>query len=195
MSEDKDLAQQPNLSRGGESLTWRALGGGCALALGLGLWAGYAEMMIRSSPMANDFTASAALYILVLLLIGVHVPLRLLARRFAFTTAELATIYVLMLAAAAVPTRGFVEFLGPVVTGAQYYQTVYKWDPAFVDQVNSLTWVVPQGPNVVKYYYEGLATGESANVLTPLVGDADAMIPEYKAFLCDVEKEQDAVDS
>jgi formate dehydrogenase major subunit len=34
--------------------------------------------------------------------------------------------------------------------------------------------------------YAGLATGPSANVLTPLVGDADTMIPEYKAFLCDV---------
>jgi len=39
--------------------------------------------------------------------------------------------------------------------------------------------------------YEGLATGQSANVLTPLVGDPEAMIPEYKAFLCDLEKEQD----
>ena len=54
---------------------------------------------------------------------------------------------------------------------------------------------VEQVAIVWHFGYEGLATGESANVLTPLVGDADAMIPEYKAFLCDVEKEQDAVDS
>ncbi len=38
--------------------------------------------------------------------------------------------------------------------------------------------------------YAGLATGPSANVLTPLVGDADTMIPEYKAFLCDVTKQE-----
>ncbi len=37
--------------------------------------------------------------------------------------------------------------------------------------------------------YSGLAVGDSANVLTPHVGDANTMIPEYKAFLCDVEKE------
>ncbi len=36
--------------------------------------------------------------------------------------------------------------------------------------------------------YQGLATGPSANLLTPHVGDANAMIPEYKAFLCDVRK-------
>lgn len=38
--------------------------------------------------------------------------------------------------------------------------------------------------------YAGLATGDSANVLTPHVGDANTMIPEYKAFLCRVEKEE-----
>ncbi|MBM3318661.1 MAG: formate dehydrogenase-N subunit alpha, partial [Candidatus Eisenbacteria bacterium] len=37
--------------------------------------------------------------------------------------------------------------------------------------------------------YSGLAIGESANVLTPNVGDANTMIPEYKAFLCDIAKE------
>ena len=36
--------------------------------------------------------------------------------------------------------------------------------------------------------YAGLATGDSANVLTPFIGDANTQIPEYKAFLCTVEK-------
>ncbi len=38
--------------------------------------------------------------------------------------------------------------------------------------------------------YSGLAVGDSANLLTPHVGDPNTMIPEYKAFLCQVEKEQ-----
>jgi len=36
--------------------------------------------------------------------------------------------------------------------------------------------------------YKGLCRGDSANVLTPHVGDANTMIPEYKAFLCKVIK-------
>jgi formate dehydrogenase major subunit len=36
--------------------------------------------------------------------------------------------------------------------------------------------------------YSGLSTGDSANVLTPHIGDANTMIPEYKAFLVDVRK-------
>jgi formate dehydrogenase major subunit len=36
--------------------------------------------------------------------------------------------------------------------------------------------------------FMGLATGDSANNLTCHVGDANTMIPEYKAFLCSVER-------
>jgi len=36
--------------------------------------------------------------------------------------------------------------------------------------------------------YSGLVTGPSANLLTPHVGDANTMIPEYKAFLCNLRK-------
>ncbi len=42
------------------------------------------------------------------------------------------------------------------------------------------------------YGYQGLATGHSANRLTPHVGDANTMIPEFKAFLCNVEKVKEA---
>ena len=36
--------------------------------------------------------------------------------------------------------------------------------------------------------YTGLSTGDSANILTPNVGDANTMIPEFKAFLVNVER-------
>ena len=36
--------------------------------------------------------------------------------------------------------------------------------------------------------YTGLSTGDSANVLTPHIGDPNTTIPEYKAFLVDVRK-------
>jgi formate dehydrogenase major subunit len=36
--------------------------------------------------------------------------------------------------------------------------------------------------------YAGLATGDIANVLTAAVGCANTTIPEYKAFLCNIEK-------
>jgi formate dehydrogenase major subunit len=36
--------------------------------------------------------------------------------------------------------------------------------------------------------YAGLSTGDSANVLTPSVGDPNTTIPEYKAFLVNIRK-------
>jgi formate dehydrogenase major subunit len=36
--------------------------------------------------------------------------------------------------------------------------------------------------------YSGLATGTTANDITPSVGDANTQIPESKAFLCNVKK-------
>lgn len=38
--------------------------------------------------------------------------------------------------------------------------------------------------------YKGLVTGDIANDLTPFIGDANTMIPEYKAFLVDVNRER-----
>ena len=43
--------------------------------------------------------------------------------------------------------------------------------------------------------YMGIAKGDSANVLTPHVGDANTRIPEYKAFLVDVQKISDGVNA
>jgi formate dehydrogenase major subunit len=36
--------------------------------------------------------------------------------------------------------------------------------------------------------YAGLSVGQSANILAPNVGDANTMIPEFKAFLCDIRR-------
>jgi formate dehydrogenase-N alpha subunit len=36
--------------------------------------------------------------------------------------------------------------------------------------------------------WAGIATGDSANDITPHIGDANTMIPEYKAFLVDIRK-------
>ncbi len=39
-----------------------------------------------------------------------------------------------------------------------------------------------------QYGFQGIATGDNANRLTPHVADPNAKIPEYKAFLCDIRR-------
>jgi len=53
-------------------------------------------------------------------------------------------------------------------------------------QVNGQT--VHQVGVIWHFGYTGYTCGASANELTPHVGDANTMIPEFKAFLCDVRK-------
>ena len=54
----------------------------------------------------------------------------------------------------------------------------FKLNGTMVDQVG-IIW---------HFGYCGIARGSSANEMTPHVGDANTMIPEYKAFLCDIRK-------
>lgn len=39
-----------------------------------------------------------------------------------------------------------------------------------------------------QFGFKGYATGDSANRLTPHIGDANSMCPEYKAWLCDIRR-------
>jgi formate dehydrogenase major subunit len=41
---------------------------------------------------------------------------------------------------------------------------------------------------LIHWGYSGLSTGDSGNILTPSVGDANTSIPEFKTFLCNVSK-------
>lgn len=36
--------------------------------------------------------------------------------------------------------------------------------------------------------YSGISTGDSANLLTPYVADANTFMPEFKAFLCNLRR-------
>jgi formate dehydrogenase-N alpha subunit len=54
----------------------------------------------------------------------------------------------------------------------------FKLDGKMVDQIG-LTW---------HFGYVGVGKGASANCLTPHAGDANTLIPEFKAFLCNLRK-------
>jgi formate dehydrogenase major subunit len=41
---------------------------------------------------------------------------------------------------------------------------------------------------LIHWGYSGLSTGDTGNILTPSVGDANTSIPEFKTFLCNVTK-------
>ncbi len=65
-----------------------------------------------------------------------------------------------------------------------YALVTHRFEPFHVDGK-----VIHEVGVIWHFGYAGLATGDSGNILTAHIGDANTMIPEYKAFLCNVEKE------
>ena len=138
-------------------VTWRGFFIGAVLALAVGVFSSHNRMLVRSSPLTDDFMPPVTLFLLFLLPLAINVPLRVIHPRSMLGTGELATVYIMLLSAAAVPTRGFVEFLGPTVTGAQYFASPQnRWDTLIAPHMAQPPWIVPRGPDVVRAYYEGL---------------------------------------
>ena len=93
------------------------------------------------------------------LLVAALVPaLKLLRSRFAFSRAEVITIYIMMLTGAVVVTDGFSGSFLTVITGAVYYATPEnRWLELFAP--NTHPWLVPDDRDAVRWFYEGLPTG------------------------------------
>jgi formate dehydrogenase major subunit len=68
-----------------------------------------------------------------------------------------------------------------------YALVTQRFEPFWVDDK-----LIDQVGIIWHFGYCGLAQGDSANVLTPHVGDANTMIPEYKAFLVDISRKEQA---
>ncbi len=64
-----------------------------------------------------------------------------------------------------------------------YALVTKRFEPFFIQD----EWVHQLGV-IWSFGYAGIATGDSANILTPHIGDANTMIPEFKAFLCNIFK-------
>ncbi len=130
---------------------------GAVLAFLLNFLDAYATTMIRGSYLSLNFSTPATLFFFFfVVLIGGLVGV--LHRRLALTQTELVTIYVMLLVACCIPGMGFTQFIIPCLVGSAYYATPENnWDFLYNQYIPS--WMVPQGENVARYFFEGLPTG------------------------------------
>ncbi|MFC1526554.1 DUF6785 family protein [Candidatus Latescibacterota bacterium] len=139
-------------------VTWRALLTGTALVAVISIMSPWAVMMVKGSQLTSNAIPIIAVFLLALL-VGVVMPLlKLLGRHFAYTRAELITVYVMMLVGSVVVTTGFTGSLLSVVTGAAYYATPENnWGSLFVPNISR--WLVPTNTEAIRLFYEGLPRG------------------------------------
>ena len=127
---------------------------GSCLSLLIAIAIPYGSMVIQGSRLGLSSATPAAFFLLFVLLLTLHILLGALNRAWAFSRGELVTIFVMMAVATAIPTRGVVGMLLPMITGTFYYATP---ENQWVDQVHPFLseWMVVFDPVAVKAFYEG----------------------------------------
>ncbi len=116
-------------------------------------------LVLRGSPLAADFSTGAAIFLFFLLALLIN-PVAYLLTGSRLRTGELATIYVMMIVAAAIPSWGFTMNLIPLLGGFFYYATPEN-DWAYLLLPNVPGWLVPTDHQVVWQLFEGGSRGEA----------------------------------
>ena len=155
---EKYLVPEASPEGPSSSFTARAFIAGAVLALFIGIAAPYANMIIRGSYMALNISTPIAFFLFFLLVGVVNVALRLMRANWALRPPELALVYIMMIVASTVPTKGFTEAWLPKITGPYYYATPENaWATLAHPHIES--WLTPRDPMAIKYFFEGLPEG------------------------------------
>ena len=136
------------------AITARGFLVGSVMSLLIAIGIPYGSMVIQGSRLGLSSATPAAFFLLFVLLLTLHVFLGALNRAWAFSRGELVTIFVMMAVATAIPTRGVIGMLLPMITGTFYYATP---ENQWADQVHPFLsgWMVVFDPEAVKAFYEG----------------------------------------
>jgi len=156
----RDGREEARSATGGSSgFTVRSflLGSVCCLIIAIGT--PFANMYIRGSTLALDFSTAAAVFLLFILVGILNVFIGLIRRSFALRRGELIVVYIMMIVATSIPTMGLTEYLLPILTGVFYYATPEnQWADLIHPYIPD--WIAPgRNAEAVKYFYEGLPKG------------------------------------
>lgn len=139
-------------------VTMRAICCGCGLAALIAIGVPYGSMLIQGTRMGLSSATPAAFFLFFVLLLTAHLCLGALKRGWAFSRGELITIFVMMSVATAIPTRGVVGMLLPMITGVFYYATPEnQW--AELIHPHLASWLVVADQEAINAFYEGQGRG------------------------------------
>ena len=127
---------------------------GCLMCVVIAIGIPYGSMVIQGTRLGLSSCTPAAFFLLFVLLATMHIPLGLLKRNWAFQRGELITIFIMMMVATAIPTRGVVGMLLPMITGTFYYATPENEWAELIHPILS-DWLVVYDASAIKGFYEG----------------------------------------
>ena len=140
-------------------ITLRSIAIGAVLSFFLNFLDVYATTMIRGAYLTLNFSTPAALFFFFFVVLA-NGLVALIRKPLALTQAEQITIYIMLIIACCIPGMGFTQFMIPCLVGSTYYATPENgWDEFYNQHID--TWMIPQGENVVRFFFEGLPQGAS----------------------------------
>ncbi|MCY3761289.1 MAG: hypothetical protein OXH50_08550, partial [Gemmatimonadetes bacterium] len=134
----------------------KGLGIGTLLCLAIGVVAPYVTVFQYHWIGFNPSSPGALLFFACVIFANIVVAF--LGRRLALSKPDLVLIYCMLLMAVTVPTWGLMFFLIGTIVYPFYYATPEnRFEELFFDYIPQ--WMVPQDPEAIKGYYEGLPKG------------------------------------
>ena len=113
----------------GPAVTFRSILIGLAFCAVIAVCVPYGGMLIRGSRLGLSSATPAAFFALFLLLLLVQPLLRGLNAGWALRRGELIVVFFMMMIASAIPTRGVMGMLLPMISGHDYYATPQnRWE-------------------------------------------------------------------
>ena len=146
-----------SITKRGVSL--RAISLGLLFSLGIAVGEPYGVLVLRGSPMAADFSTGAAIFLFFILTFLIN-PIAKFITGSRLRSGELATVYIMMIVAAAIPSWGLTMNLIPLIGGFFYYATPEN-DWASLIQPHIPAWLVPAKHETIWKLYEGASHNES----------------------------------
>jgi hypothetical protein len=145
----------------------------------------YNSFYARGTHLVDSYFPIGAFFILLLIVL-VNVVLVKLKPGYEFTTEELLVIWCMMIVIEAIPYSGLVRYLFPTLVAPAYFATPEnEWQTLFGPHLSD--WVVPKDEYAVKYFYEGLPSGQTVPWgawLKPLISWSAFVLVIYFVMFC-----------
>ena len=138
----------------------RALIVGSAMCALIAFWGPYNSLVVRGSYLTIDFTTAAAIFLLFVTALLVNSVLRRFLPTLSLSSGELSITYLMSAIACSICTMGLTLYLIPILPAAQYLASdENEWAQDLLPHIPH--WLVPQGDDAIRRFYEGISKGES----------------------------------
>jgi hypothetical protein len=141
-------------------ITIRSVITGALLSLIVSVGFTYTRVVFLTTGMNSDFVTAGAIIVFFGVTVLLNPCIRLVRPGWAFDSAELAVIYIMLIIASTIPTWGFSANLVPMLPAVYYFASPEnRWADILHPMLER--WMLPQDAEAIKSFFEGLPAGGS----------------------------------